>query len=208
MATGPSQNPIFMKSSLKYMMLSSLVALGTAVGGCQRQDPAAELAAKQAPQDVKGDLVAAMAANELVRSFVLANERFLNEDEAYYNSLSAAGQTARRADLQAQFESGAEFTDPYRTPAQLNAHYASQEALAAQIRAAFPQLYQLPERAQDSVKMRVYEAIQASEATASADTAPGHAAYVAAVWYGQDAGAAKPFGPGRAFYNGYMGYVQ
>ncbi|MFD2721706.1 hypothetical protein ACFST9_23520 [Hymenobacter monticola] len=195
-----------MKNSLKYMALSSLLAL---VGSCQQQDPIQELAAKSNPQKANADLVDEMSSNERVRSFVLANERFLNEDEAYYNNLSDAGKAARRADLQAQFESGAEFTDPYRTPAQVDAHHASQEALAAQIRAAFPQLYRMPERAQDSVKRLVYRNIMANSSQVVAATAPGHAAYAAAVWYGQDAGSEKAsFGAGRAFYNGYMGYIQ
>jgi hypothetical protein len=193
---------------MKTKSLSVVLALSALTYSCQKQDPMQELAVAPKQVSSSADLVTTMAADENVRAFVLANERFLNEDEAYYNSLSAAGQAARRAQLQASYDNGADIVDPYRTPAQLNAHYASQEALTAKIRATYPQLYQLSEEEQGNIKMRVAQLIREGAATASAKTAGGHAGYVATVWYEHSPDAAKAFGASRAFYNGYMGYLE
>ncbi|MBF9220095.1 hypothetical protein [Hymenobacter ruricola] len=198
-----------MNAKRKIMLVAALSATSAGVFSCERQDPAAELAVAATPQpSTSADLATTMAADPVVRSFVLANERFLNEDEAYYNGLTEAGKAARRADLQAHFENGTECPDPYRTPAQLNAHYASQEALTAQIRATYPQLYQLSEEEQLVVKDRAAQLIRENAATATAHSAPGHAGYVASMWDNSGPDAAKVFRAGRAFYNGYMGYLQ
>ena len=133
--------------------------LGATVGSCQQQDPAQELAAKLSPQPVKGDLVAAMASDKVVREFIDANEQFLNADGTYYNNLSESEKRARGAALRAARDNGADLPDPIRTPAQLDAFHEGQARRAAQIKARLPQLAQMSEDEQENVKRKVTFAV-------------------------------------------------
>ncbi|MDO7847128.1 hypothetical protein Q5H92_12215 [Hymenobacter sp. M29] len=197
-----------MNKKLKYTLLSALVAFGAATGSCQRLDPAQELAAKSDPQKGSGDLVAAMASDEVVRAFLDANEQFLNADETYYASLSEAGKAARRAQLQAAFDRGTDLPDPYRTPVQVEAFHDNQAQRAAQIRARFPQLALLSDEEREDVKMEVIETVRKTMASAASSSTAGHAGYTGCSWYNYDHGGTNTTHKGcRAGYDGFMGYV-
>ncbi|MBF9142223.1 hypothetical protein [Hymenobacter properus] len=181
--------------------------MGLIAGSCQRQDPTQELTAQSSPQKVGENLVAAMAADEVVQAFYNANEQFLNADETYYNGLSDAGKEARRAELQDAFNSGADIPDPYRTPAQVATFHETQARRAALIRSRFPQFAQMSEDDQEKTKLQVLEALNKTMTSASSN-GPGHAGYTGCSWYNYDHNATQVSHKAcRAGYNGFMGYV-
>ena len=151
-----------MLKQLKITALGTILALAGFVTSCSKQhEPSALPTVHNLNQEANEDLVATMAADQLVKEYVLADVEYTKKYATWYWSLSAAEKQARDNAVEGAIAAGNTPSDPVNSQQENASYQETQQARDAAIKTKYPQLASLNEEAFADVQTRVFKAFTA-----------------------------------------------
>ncbi|MBF9219504.1 hypothetical protein [Hymenobacter ruricola] len=149
--------PMF--ANTKFTILCAYLFLGALAFSCQKEkDVTSELVATKM-QSANEDLVGVMAADQLVKDYILADVNFAKEYAVWYNGLAPAEQQQRKAEIDHAVETGQGVSDPAHTAQETAAYNESQQRRMDEIKQKYPQLAALSPTEYADIQARVYDRV-------------------------------------------------
>ncbi|MBF9219503.1 hypothetical protein [Hymenobacter ruricola] len=150
-----------MLKKMRVTILGSLTLFGVLTLSCQKeQDPTVPMAQHvTVKQSANEDLVGVMAADQLVKDYILADVNFAKEYAVWYNGLAPAEQQQRKAEIDHAVETGQGVSDPAHTAQETAAYNESQQRRMDEIKQKYPQLAALSPTEYADIQARVYDRV-------------------------------------------------
>ena len=141
-------------------LLGLVATVGFLTTACEKQDVTSEQLTVQTRQSAHDDLVSTMTSDPLVQDFILANLKFTQGFDNWFNSLPKQQQAAFHAGMEQAMKQGTPLpATPYLSEAEAQKQHADQVERAAAIKQKYGSLNSLEQQEQFVVKKAVSDAI-------------------------------------------------